>query len=159
MTIYRIIFLAALLLGVNVSYAAYDEAEVIAYTKNTVSKLDSQLPKQALETWLKSLAGKRKISWEVNDCGESDGSGTQEDVPLCGAFTVHISSAQAFSAYIAVGTVQTGINTIPPQLFWAFIEKNKKVETSKLNVLPSLLQKTKKHHAAQIGNLTRAVKP
>ena len=145
----RLFLVSAILFPISVSSlnADYDEAKVIAYTKQiTVSQSDITLPKQSLERWLKSFIGKNEITWEVNDCGESDGSGTQEDVSLCGAFSIEISPNRRCGAWISVGSVKEGIignNKNWPHIFRAFVEGNNGVEGTDLKALPGFFSKAK----------------
>ena len=59
--------------------------QIIARAKAAnVSELEKGMPEQPFGDWLESnFAGKAKISWEVNDCGENDGSGHQDELPVC----------------------------------------------------------------------------
>ena len=124
----RLFMASAILFSISMSvlYAEYTETEVITYTKQIpVSTLDPKLPKQPLEGWVKSLVGEREIVWEVNDCGESDGSGTQADVSLCGAFSVQISPGQTAGAWVSVGSVTKGVIRSDknwPHVFRVFVE-------------------------------------
>ncbi len=51
----------------------------------------------------------QKIGWEVNDCGEQDGSGRQKDFPICVQATGHTDDLIDVNVMIVVGTDRRGI--------------------------------------------------
>ena len=121
-------------------------SQVITYTQQIlVSKLDPHLSKTPLIVWLKNFVSEKEIRWEVNDCGETDGSGKQENVPMCGVFIVPLSEGRTFWAYISVGSMNKGIiknDPSFPHIFWAFIQNSGKseiVDDSSLSALPGLV--------------------
>ena len=135
------------LFGISYVFAEVNEPEVIVYTKKIqVTKLDSKIQKkQPLEQWVVKSASKKKVIWEVNDCGESSGSGEQQDVSLCGSFTVQLSEVKTFTCDISVGSMNRGIikdDSNWPHLFECFTRENPggKYTSVNLHDLPSQAQ-------------------
>jgi hypothetical protein len=95
-----------------------DEQEIIhiAQTAGT-SRLEPGLPDKPFGDWLNSVVGRvDKIQWEANDCGENDGSGTQESVPICAAAEIKLADSWQLSVWIAVGSQQLQSSGTPPKL-------------------------------------------
>lgn len=90
------------------------DAKAIPMVKNLkVSRLDKRLPARSFSQWIGQVLGKaQKIEWEINDCGEQDGSGRQKDFPICVQASSTLGRIEV-TVMIAVGTHKRGINGRP----------------------------------------------
>ena len=107
------------------------DQEIIARAKAAnVSELEKGMPEQPFGDWLESnFAGKAKISWEVNDCGENDGSGHQDELPVCAEADLNFPKGEQIGISVAVASVKvgTGIHTFGPAgLFNSFFTNDNK---------------------------------
>lgn len=107
------------------------DQEIIARAKAAkLSALQKGMPEQAFGDWVESnFAGKAKITWEINDCGENDGSGHQEELPVCAEADLNFPSGKLISVSVAVASVRvgTGVHTFGPAgLFNAFFTNDNK---------------------------------
>jgi hypothetical protein len=138
---------ATWLLESPVANAQSREKRIIAYAQKIhVSSLDSTLPKQLIEVWLKSLVGsKSPLLWEVNDCGEHTGvvgDSSSINPPTCAQVTSKLSDGRTVGIQIIVGTYKTGIKG-KPEVFYIYMENHGEVKsTSKLRELPALIGKS-----------------
>jgi hypothetical protein len=122
------------------------DKRMIRYARNLqVSKLDSALPKQRLETWLQSLVGaKTVINWEINDCGAQSGirgDDSHINPPLCAEAQAKLSGERQIIISIVVGTHKAGIKGTPDVLGAVYYNQDKTVTLDKLRELPALLRK------------------
>ncbi len=145
--IFVLLILSGTLLLVSVlANAQSNEKRIIAYAKKIqVSSLDSTLPNQPIEVWLKSLIGsKAAISWEVNDCGEQTGvaGDSSIDFPICAEVISKLEDGQKVGIQIIVGTYKTGIKG-KPEVFYIYLDNHGEVKSPiKLRELPSLVGKS-----------------
>lgn len=88
--------------------------------------LDSSLPVTPYEHWFSSFAGgKSKLNWEVNDCGEQDGSGQQRDFPICVQVSADLSINKQIAISTLLGTHKRGfVGT--PKIWMIYIKDNEK---------------------------------
>jgi hypothetical protein len=106
-----------------------DEQEIIHIAQTVrASSLEPGLPDKPFGEWLNSNLGQvDRIQWEANDCGENDGSGRQESVPVCAAAEITLADGWQLSVWIAVGSQQLqGPSTAPkpldnPQIAWIWL--------------------------------------
>jgi hypothetical protein len=106
-----------------------DEQEIIHIAQTIqASRLKPGLPDKPFGEWLNSVVGRvDRIQWEANDCGENDGSGTQESVPVCAAAEIGLADGWQLSVWIAVGSQQLkGSSTRPklldkPEIAWIWL--------------------------------------
>ena len=95
-----------------------------------LSDLAKGMPEETFGDWLKNnFAGKAKVSWEVNDCGENDGSGHQEELPVCAEADLNFPNGELIGISIAVASVQmkTEVHTFGPAgLFSSFFTSDNK---------------------------------
>jgi hypothetical protein len=87
------------------------DASIIRYMKSyRVAKIDPRLGNQSYEAWLtKTLGPWKSISWEVDDCGESDAS----EPPICVSTTVQLDSCRKVQLSMVVGSTNGGISGVP----------------------------------------------
>lgn len=119
------------------------DQEIISRAKAAkLSDLQPGMPEQQFGDWIQeTFSNKATISWEVNDCGENDGSGHQEQVPVCAQVNLDFPAGEHGQVWILVGSdhVQTGTPTTlegPPGLFISlFIDQQKKLCSSTLDRL------------------------
>jgi hypothetical protein len=103
------------------------EAEIIRRARRaSAAQMERGLPDEPLEDWLKrSLGPGVAVEWEINDCGEFDGSGQQESVPVCADAEAKFADGRTISIWIAVGSQDLqGTNSAPdfsgdPAVWWA----------------------------------------
>jgi hypothetical protein len=138
-----ILFEAIFLDSVFVNGQTNDE-KIIAYAKQIyVSSLDSTLPNQPIEMWLKYIVGpKGTISWEANDCGEQTGvaGDSSNDFPLCAEVVSKLADGRKIGIQIVVGTYKTGISG-KPDVFYIYIDNYGEVKSPiQLRELPSLVK-------------------
>jgi len=90
------------------------EKTAIGRAKNVlVATLDRGLPKVTLEFFLKYEAGGAPIQWEVNDCGEQDGSALSGlDSPMCVEADFQ-KDRTSVTVIVLVGTFTRGPSGIP----------------------------------------------
>lgn len=116
------------------------DAKAIKMIKNLqVSSLDKRLPATSFSQWIGQVIGRsQKIEWEVNDCGEQDGSGRQKDFPICvqaSAFTVNRIEVNVL---VTVGTHKRGI-VGRPAVWGIWVIKNQN-ESQNIDALSDLSQ-------------------
>jgi hypothetical protein len=110
------------------------------------SKLDSKLPPQPFESWLKGVLGPgTELKWEVNDCGEQTGDPKLDagrDIPTCveaDATNPHKSEIEIIVS-INVGSVNKGANQKPQFGFASVRVGNRDLFLpEQLHCLPKLL--------------------
>lgn len=92
----------------------------------SASQLDRELPSIRFPMWLVETVEKgQEIKWEVNDCGEQDGSGRRTDFPICVDATVKTQDNITVSVCIVVGTYKRGVFG-RPELWGIWINADKK---------------------------------
>ena len=88
------------------------------------------MPDQAFGDWLlHNFSAKANVSWEANDCGENDGSGHQEELPVCAETDLNFPNGELIGISIAVASVQmkTEVHTFGPAgLFTTFFTPDNK---------------------------------
>lgn len=118
------------------------DRRAIAEIKNIqVPKLDKRLPAESFARWFAKVVGKgQKIDWEVNDCGEQDGSGRQKDFPICVQAAGKTADLIQISVSIAVGTHKRGI-VGKPVIWGIWVEAEPEISKilDELNQLPKEL--------------------
>ena len=116
--------------------------KMIALTRQIdVSQLDSSLPGQRLDAWLKSVTGPQvTLTWEANDCGEQTGGDRQpnRDFPQCAGIQGHLLDGRAVAIEIAVGTLRKGIWG-PPVFYSGYIKDSDEINLEKLGDLPKAI--------------------
>jgi hypothetical protein len=71
----------------------------------SAATVEPGLPDKPLGNWFKeSLGATATISWETNDCGEFDGSGQPESVPVCADMEATFPDGRTLSVWIVVGS-------------------------------------------------------
>jgi hypothetical protein len=109
------------------------EAEIIRRGREaSAAKMEPGLPDEPIGDWLKkSLGPAVAVEWETNDCGELDGSGQQESVPVCADAEARFPDGRTISIWIVVGSQELqGTDTAPhfsgdPELSWAFVSSGR----------------------------------
>jgi len=99
--------LCFVLLGISVSAQTRSEKRWIRHLKAApVSQIDSTLPAQPFDAWLKALVRPEEPVYEVNDCGERNGSPDEQgkEFPLCVNVTAKVSSLRKANLTFIVGT-------------------------------------------------------
>ncbi|MGA3287025.1 MAG: hypothetical protein ABSD46_06345 [Bacteroidota bacterium] len=140
----QLIIFGTLLFMSVLANAQSNENRIIDYARKIQAvSLDSTLPNQPIEVWLKSLVGsKDTILWEVNDCGEQTGApgDSSIDFPMCVEIVSNSVDGRRIGIQIAVGTYKTGINGIP-QVIGIYIDNHSKYRyLKKLRDLQALLE-------------------
>jgi hypothetical protein len=102
------------------------EREAIERAKNTIVRsVDSTLPNETLETWLRDLFGSgAKVAWEVNDCGEQTGDPQRDrdrDFPMCVDASVSLDRGRVLHLLLAVGSFKTGVRREPPTFAYGVV--------------------------------------
>lgn len=126
--------------------AQSNEKRIIAYARKIqASTLDSVLPNQPIEVWLKSIVGSKAIiSWEVNDCGEQTGvagDSSSIDSPTCAEVVSKLADGRKVGIQIIIGTYKTDIKCMP-EVFYIYLDDHGKVKSAtKLRELPALVGK------------------
>ncbi len=133
-----------LLLVVLAGEAAPSEADVLAYGKRLdVSRVDSRLPRERLQSWLaRTLGPGASVTWTSDDCAEGGG----DSAPLCISADARLYPRGRVSISIAVGSVQGGLGG-KPALFFGSIEGLGPSESLETGDLPALSSKVR---AAQV---------
>jgi hypothetical protein len=123
------------------------DSRAIAKIKNIrVSKLDDRLPGESFVRWFGKVVGTaQKIDWEVNDCGEQDGSGRQKDFPICvQAHAITLDHVEV-SIMIVVGSHRQGLTRKPGVWgIWVEAKPNPSKVLDELNSLPKELRDIRK---------------
>ena len=108
------------------------DEELIAYAKKlNVNKMESRLPQEELDTWLKSiLRSTTKIEWEINDCGEQTGTeiDRQRDLPFCAGIEAKTKDGGKVILAILIGTDKKGL-TKRPGVYYCLFEMNNKTKS------------------------------
>ena len=107
------------------------DQEIIARAKAVkLSDLEKAMPDEPFGDWLlNNFSAKAKIRWEVNDCGENDGSGHQEELPVCAEADLNFLNGDLIGISIAVASVQmkTEVHTFSSaSLFSSFFTRDNK---------------------------------
>lgn len=122
------------------------DAKAIAKIKNLqVFRLDRRLPAKSFSQWFGKVIGKsQKIEWEVNDCGEQDGSGRQKDFPICVQARAYTVDLIEVSVLVTVGTHRRGIVGKPSVWgIWVETRQNVSKDLDALSDLPQELVRLK----------------
>ncbi len=119
--------------------------------------------------WLKSTVGPNtSIIWETNDCGEQDGSGNQESVPVCVDAEAMLGNELRLSIWIAVGSQNLQEPGRPPDfstkpaLFWVDLSSGEHQLGCQLRLadIPELLKLSSMSHEKAVkwcsGRLERS---
>ena len=116
------------------------DAKAIAMVKNLkVSRLDKRLPAVGFLQWFGNVFGKsQRIKWEVNDCGEQDGSGRQKDLPICVQALVPSVDRIEVTVMVVVGTHKRGVVGKPA--VWGIWVQPKNKESKEMNELSDLVE-------------------
>jgi hypothetical protein len=116
--------------------------EVVKYAKAVdVTKLDSSLPSQRLDDWLRlGPAHVDSVQWEMSDCDLKPDSPNHLG-PLCAKVLFLRGNARGW-LIIRVGTFRDGIRGTP-SLDYIFIDSDRvsAPDSAKLSDLPGLLEK------------------
>lgn len=123
------------------------DAKAISKVKNiAVSRLDKKLSSLSFSRWFsRTLRNKQPALWELNDCGEQDGSGRQKDFPICVQAYAKTSDQIAVTVMIAVGTHKRGIFGKPVTWgIWVGSDQVSSIVLDRLNDLPKALVKHRK---------------
>ena len=106
-----IVFVAFVLVPEIEAQSSGRDSKAIALVKGLpVYRLDKRLSGPTFSRWLRNVIGKsQKIEWEVNDCGEQDGSGRQKDYPICVEALTNTVDGIEIKVLITVGTNKRGI--------------------------------------------------
>ena len=92
--------------------SASDEELLAVAISAHASQIESGLPDQPIESWLKSLVGEDvSWTWGLNDCGEQTGVpeiDRDRDMPICAEITA-TDDDRAIFLYFLVGTSLTGV--------------------------------------------------
>lgn len=119
-----------------------DRAAIAKVKRLSVSKLDRKLSPKPLSQWIQGVVGRsRRIAWEVNDCGEQDGSGDQKDFPICVGADTKLRDGTEVSILVVVGSYRRGV-VGKPQIWWIYL-KNKEgalTDVDRLGQLPGALR-------------------
>jgi hypothetical protein len=126
--------------------AAFPEKRAITDAQRvSVQRLDaSVVSNDSFEHWLLALVGATtKVTWEVNDCGESTGTraDTGRDLPACVAATAHLSKEREAVVTLMVGTQRRGLTGRPTLREIAIVEGNDVQEMKGLSALAARLEK------------------
>jgi len=135
----------AFVVGCEAQNRRRDAAAIGKIKRISVAKLDPKLRPKPLLRWLQGIVGRsRQITWEVNDCGEQDGSGRQRDFPICVAADTKLADGTEVSILVVVGSYRRGI-VGKPQIWWIYL-KNKEgalTDVDRLSQLPGALRTRK----------------
>jgi hypothetical protein len=124
------------------------EAQVIDYAKKLdVSRLDTRLPSQPLEKWLKMvLKPGARITWESNDCGEQPGFPEPGRVyPSCAGIQ---AVSGTFTINIEIGVGSEKCFSCEPGTWWVAVTKAgcKAEYLKKLSDLPERIKASPQSH-------------
>ncbi len=81
-----------------------------------VSSFDRSLPNVTLEFFLRNEGGGAPIKWEVNNCGEQNGSPATDDrrdPPMCVEADFEAKNRTAVTILVSVGTFKEGPTSVP----------------------------------------------
>jgi hypothetical protein len=97
------------------------DRRMIAYTKNIqVSRLDPRLPRQRLDTWIRSLIGNAPQQWQISQCAEKpDPTASESSQTICGKLFSQLPDGRQLRLWIAIGTLKKGVQG-PPTLWLAY---------------------------------------
>ena len=116
------------------------DAKAIPMVKNLkVSRLDKRLQPVGFLRWFGNVVGKsQRIEWELNDCGEQDGSGHQKDFPICVQAFAHTVDRIEVTVMVVVGTHKRGIVGKPA--VWGIWVQPKNKESKEMDELSDLVK-------------------
>lgn len=107
MKFFACVLVCALLLTDFASAQTPSEKRWIDRLKSTlVSEIDSALPAKPFDAWLKEIIAPEEPAYEVNDCGERNGSPDErgKEFPLCVNVTAKLTSLRKADLTFVVGT-------------------------------------------------------
>ena len=146
MRVYRFVSIAILLMlpGTLTAKQRVTAQQVVRYVKALdVTKLDSTLPSQRLDEWLRSgPAHIESEQWEMSDCDlKPDASNPNYVAPLCAKVLFTRGNSRGW-VIITVGTFRDGIQGVP-HVDHIFVESDSGSvpDSNKLSDLPKLLEK------------------
>lgn len=109
----------------SVVLAEIDNSEWIEKAKSfSARELHSSLPDVSYEEWFSGFVGESaEIIWEVNDCGEQDGSGEEKDFPVCVEASAEIPKDKKLAISVILGTYKKGM-VGTPQIWMIDVKEN-----------------------------------
>jgi hypothetical protein len=122
------------------------DAKLIADAKAVpVQKLDSGLPLESFEKWLRDQSGSdAKYHWEVNDCGEQSGApGDSGPIPLCVEVDVSLKDGREIVIFIADDSPPAARDSDWKIFFAQVTTQHEKINIRRLSDLPAVLTKTR----------------
>jgi hypothetical protein len=111
--------------AVRDTIAPYDvlaKRAVEATQGSSVHAIDTTLADARFDEWFRKAVGPdAKISWELNDCGESSGSpaDSARDLPACVEVSADWGDGRTAAVSLLVGSERSGID-LPLGVFYAF---------------------------------------
>ena len=113
-------------------HAEPDNSEWINRMKSlNAHTLYSTLPEMTYEKWFSHFVGdNREVSWDVNDCGEQDGSGNQDDFPVCVEASSELENNKKLFISTVLGTHKKGIIG-SPRIWMIYVKENGKYKILK----------------------------
>jgi hypothetical protein len=141
MTLHNVLLFVFIGLNIMAAQNPANDAKAIEAARQTnVQQIEKALPDKSFDNWLRDLIGPgRKISWEVNDCGEQSGNPEVDkgsDFPMCVSALIDLGGKQRLDVMLVVGTFKTGVQTGPASFCLAAIHS----PSGPLNFLKSLSQ-------------------
>ena len=107
------------------SYSVRNKKAVEATQRASVHAIDSTLTDMRFDEWFRHAVGpEAKISWELNDCGESTGSpaDTARDMPGCVEALAAWSDGRTAFVWLLVGSERRGVSS-PTDVYFASAER------------------------------------
>ena len=129
----------------SVLFAEINNSEWIEKMKTiNANTVNSSLPAVSYEKWFSGFVGDGiKLNWEVNDCGEQDGSGKQKDFPICVEVSANLLKNRKLAISTVLGTHKKGL-VGSPKVWMVYIYENEKYKLFKnINEVTSYLSNEK----------------
>ena len=115
------------------------EAAVLAAARSAdVHQLDSSIPSQAFESWLRGTTGGAAVTWKADRCTRQLPTPAASDTPLCALAAVTFSDGATAAVSIKVGSMERGISS-PYELWMVDLAEGKPRRTLELSDLPIAL--------------------
>ncbi len=107
-----------------VPYHVLEKRAVEAAQRSSVHTIDTTLVDERFDAWFRKAVGPdAKISYELNDCGESTGSpsDTARNMPSCVEASADWGNGRTAAVSLLVGSEKSGI-ALPAGVFYAFAD-------------------------------------
>jgi TonB family protein len=128
-------------LSVATQTESFEKRALSAAHRVSASSLDAKLPEIPFLDWLNDIVGKDTgVVWQLAECGEVAGGGTEPDTRACAEANVLLPKGDVVIIGISVGTFKKGLIGEPAFMGAALKTGDQLYKIRRLSYLPTALQ-------------------